>query len=139
MAWFLVKSDPEEYSFDDMQKDGATIWDGIHSFAAIGHIKAMKPGDMVFVYHSQTDKTIVGLAEVCDHPFLNTKDPRFSWAVELKFITRFKRPVSLAEMKLAPELKDFMLIRQTRLSVMPVDHVSLGWLRAQIPELAQYP
>lgn len=136
MAWYLVKSDPEEYSLNNLEKDTTTTWDGVHSFAAIGHIKAMKPGDMVLVYHSLTEKAIVGLAEVEDHPFLNTNDPRFSWAVQLRFVTRFAKPITLAVMKETPELADFMLIRQSRLSVMPVNIETLNWLRKQLPEIA---
>lgn len=137
MAWFLVKSDPDEYSLDNLEKDGSTTWDGVHSFAAIGHIKAMKPGDLTLIYHSLKEKSIVGLAEVEDHPFLNTNDPRFSWAVNLKFTLRFKHPVTLATMKAIDDLKDFMLIRQSRLSVMPVDPSTLKWLKQHIPEITK--
>jgi predicted RNA-binding protein with PUA-like domain len=135
VAWFLVKSDPDEYSFNDLEKDGTTVWDGVHSFAAIGHIKAMKPGDLVLVYHSQTSKAIVGLAEVVNHPFLNTKDPRFSWAVELKFERSFTTPMPLHVMKAAPELQDFMLVKQSRLSVMPVPLSTIKWIASRTPEL----
>ena len=70
MNYFLVKADPEEdYSIDDLKRDGETDWTGVHSFAAIGHVKAMRPGDKVYFYHSQKEKAIVGLAEVSSEPY----------------------------------------------------------------------
>jgi predicted RNA-binding protein with PUA-like domain len=121
MNYFLVKADPDsDYGIDDLKRDGTTIWDGVHNNAAILHIRAMKPGDKVYVYHSQKQKSIVGLAEVVAEPFENTADPRRSWAVKLKYVTTFTSPISLNQLKAIPELQDFSLIRIGRLSVMPV-------------------
>jgi predicted RNA-binding protein with PUA-like domain len=121
MNYFLVKADPEtDYSIMDLKRDGETTWTGVHSFAAIGHIKNMRPGDRVYFYHSQKQKAIVGMAEVSSVPYEDKDDPRTSWAVKLKYIKTYAKPVSLAELKSVPGLSDFALIRIGRLSVMPV-------------------
>lgn len=123
MSWFLVKADPEEdYSIEDLKRDGETAWTGVHSFAAIGHIKAMRPGDWVYFYHSQKQKAIVGTAKVSSEPYEDKEDPRPSWAVKLKYASTFDKPVTLAQLKAIPGLADFALIRIGRLSVMPVSN-----------------
>jgi predicted RNA-binding protein with PUA-like domain len=120
-AWWLVKADPDnDYSIDDLNRDGSTLWDGVHNFQAINNIKLMKTGDFVYIYHSQKAKSIVGLAKVTGEPYENTKDPRKSWAVELSFVKKYDSPVTLSEIKAVDELQDFLLVRHTRLSVMPV-------------------
>ncbi len=121
MSYFLVKADPDsDYGIEDLKKDGETSWDGVHNNAAILHIRAMKPGDIVYVYHSQKQKSIVGMAEVTSEPYENTDDPRRSWAVKLKYLSTLAKPITLAELKTQPDLSDFALIRIGRLSVMPV-------------------
>nr|MBA2279553.1 EVE domain-containing protein [Candidatus Saccharibacteria bacterium] len=102
MNYFLAKTDPDTYSLNDFEKEGVTIWDGVHSNAAILFIKQMRPGDRVFIYESLTTKSIVGRAEVVGEPFENTADPRRSWAVKMKFLNRFARPLSLASIKADP-------------------------------------
>jgi predicted RNA-binding protein with PUA-like domain len=120
-SWWLVKADPDtDYSIDDLEKDGSTNWDGVHNFQAINNIKLMKPGDLVYVYHSQKQKSIVGLAKVTGEPYESTEDPRTSWAVELSFVKKFTNPLSLAAIKAEKDLQEFLLVRHTRLSVMPV-------------------
>lgn len=121
MNQFLVKADPEtDYSIDDLRRDGETAWEGVHNNAAILHIRAMKPGDQVYIYHSQKQKSIVGLAEVSSDPYENKADQRKSWAVKLKYVKTYEKPLSLAKLKAEPGLQDFLLIRIGRLSVMPV-------------------
>lgn len=120
MNYFLAKTDPETYSLADFQKEGETLWDGVHNNAAMLFIQKMKPGDQVFIYESMTSKAIVGLAEVSGEPFLNTADPRRSWAVTMKFIKAYPKPLTLAQIKSTPSLADFKLVRESRLSVMPV-------------------
>jgi predicted RNA-binding protein with PUA-like domain len=131
MATFLVKTDPETYSIEDFEKDGETEWDGVHNYQAINNIKMMQPGDKVYVYLSMSSKSIVALAKVVSEPYENKTDPRFSWAVSLKFIRRTK-PVTLSEIKAEPKLKNFLLVRHSRLSVMPVDETADAWLKEQI-------
>ncbi len=120
MQFFLVKTDPDTYSVADLQKEGSTIWDGVHNYAAIGFIKQMEPGDEIFLYESQGPKAIVGLGKVAGKPFENKDDSRFSWAVRIQFAQRFSRPLTLAEIKADPTFKEFKLVRESRLSVMPV-------------------
>ena len=121
MNYWLVKADPEtDYSIADLERDGQTLWDGVHSNPAILNIQKMRPGDMVYVYHSQKQKAIVGMAQVIGVPFENKADPRRSWAVNLKFVRRFTKTISLAEIKADAAMQQFGLVRQSRLSVMPV-------------------
>jgi predicted RNA-binding protein with PUA-like domain len=121
MNYWLVKADPDtDYSIDDLKHDESTIWDGVHNFQAINNIKLMKPGDFVYIYHSQKQKSIVGLAKVTGEPFENLNDPRKSWAVNLSFVKKYEKPITLADIKAEENLQDFLLVRHTRLSVMPV-------------------
>ncbi len=130
MNYWLAKADPDhDYSIDDLARDGETNWDGVHNNAAILHIQKMRPGDNVYIYHSQKEKSIVGLAEVVGDPYENHEDPRRSWAVRLKFVKKYDSPLHLATIKAAPECQDFALVRIGRLSVMPVPAGVQGWLK----------
>ena len=120
MNYFLAKTDPDTYSLADFQKEGTTLWDGVHNNAAMLFIQKMRPGDLVYIYESLSTKAIVGLAEVIGEPFLNTADPRRSWATTLKFVKKYTTPLPLAAVKADPALADFALVKQSRLSVMPV-------------------
>ena len=121
MAYWLVKSEPNTYSFDDLQRDGRTVWDGVRNNAAALHLKAMKVGDEVLFYHSQEGLAVVGVAKVSKEAFPDASDPsgRFV-AVELEPVRPLARPVTLAEMKTQAALSDMAMIRQSRLSVSPV-------------------
>jgi len=120
-SWWLVKADPDtDYSIDDLEKDGQTEWTGVHNFQAINNIKLMKPGDLVYVYHSQKEKSIVGLAKISGDPYENLKDPRKSWAVRLIYVRKYAKPLHLSTVKANPVFFDFLLVRNSRLSVMPV-------------------
>lgn len=130
MNYFLVKADPDnDYSIEDLMRDQKTIWDGVHNNAAILNIRKMRPGDKVFIYHSQAQKSIVGLTSVSGEPFENKADPRRSWAVELSFLQIFDKPFSLADIKADPTFADFALVRIGRLSVMPVTGEALKKLK----------
>ncbi|MFZ5624891.1 MAG: EVE domain-containing protein [Gemmatimonadota bacterium] len=120
MHW-LLKSDPETYGFDDLVRDGKTVWDGVKNPQALGYIGQMKAGDMALVYHSNEGKAIVGLARITSDPYPDpkAKDPRLL-VVDLAADRRLARPVPLADIKADPAFKDFALVRQARLSVMPV-------------------
>jgi predicted RNA-binding protein with PUA-like domain len=120
MNYFLAKTDPETYSTDDFMKEGVTLWDGVHNFAAIGFIKQMKPGDYVYIYESMSTKAITAIAEVIDLPFENTLDPRKSWAVHLRFIKKYPTSLSLKTVKADRRMQDFALVKQSRLSTMHV-------------------
>lgn len=132
MTHYLAKSDPEDYSIADLQKDGKTVWDGVHNFQAINMIKKMKPGDLVYFYQSQTDKAIVGLMKVVSEPYENKKDKRYSWVVDVEFVKKYDRAVTLADFKNEGKFNDFSLIRQARLSVMEVPDKVREWIEKKI-------
>jgi predicted RNA-binding protein with PUA-like domain len=121
MAYWLVKSEPNKYSFDDLRRDGKTVWDGVRNNTAALHLKAMKRGDQVFYYHSQEGLAVVGVAEVAREAFVDPTDPtgRFV-AVELTPERALPKPVTLAEMKANPALANMAMLRLFRLSVSPV-------------------
>jgi predicted RNA-binding protein with PUA-like domain len=117
----LVKSEPNTYSFADLERDGRTVWDGVRNNAAALHLKAMAESDEVLFYHSQEGLAVVGIAKVVRTAFPDASDPagRFV-AVELAPVRALKRPVTLAEMKAEPALAEMAMVRQSRLSVSPV-------------------
>ena len=120
MPYWLVKSEPSVYSWDQFVKDKKTTWDGIRNYAARLHVRAMKKGDEVLFYHSNEGLEIVGIAKVVKEAYQDptTKD---DWsAVELKAHKKLKKPVSLDEIKKDKRLADMALIRISRLSVQPV-------------------
>lgn len=118
---WLMKSEPEKYAFADLQRDGATNWDGVRNNQAALYLKAMKVGDQALFYHSQKDLAAVGLMTVSKEAFLDPSDPagRFV-AVEVKPLRPLKQPVTLAQMKAEPKLADMKMFRQFRLSVVPI-------------------
>ena len=118
---WLVKTEPNTYSFADLQRDGRTVWDGVRNPAAAQRLKGMSEGDEVFVYHSGDDKAVVGLAKVARTAFPDPGDSSGRWvAVELAAGRALKRPVTLAEMKSDPSLSQLEVLRQGRLSVAQV-------------------
>ncbi len=121
MAYWLVKSEPGTWSWDDQVRDGTTHWDGVRNYQASNNLKAMKKGDLCFFYHSVNEKRIVGIVEVVKEYYPDHTDAsgRFGM-VDLKAVKPFEQPVSLAEIKAEPRLEEMALIRQSRLSVMPV-------------------
>ena len=131
MQYFLAKTDPDTYSIDDLEREKITIWDGVHNHQAIAAIKNMMLGDTVYIYHSQTDKAIVGLAKVVGQPYENKLDERFSWAVKVRFIKRTV-PIKLSEIKSDPAVSHFALVRNSRLSTMSVPHDVATWLNSRL-------
>jgi predicted RNA-binding protein with PUA-like domain len=132
MAYFLAKTDPDTYSIDDLIKEKETIWDGVHNFQAINVIKKMRPGDLVYIYHSQTEKAIVGLMEIIGEPYENKDDARKSWAVKVRFVKKYSTTVSLSQFKAEPSFKDFLLIRNGRLSTMEVPENIQEWIESKV-------
>ena len=119
MARWLMKSEPESYGWSDLMRDGATEWDGVRNNAARLHLKAMKPGDEAFFYHSMSDKAVVGIMRVTRGAEPDPKDK--DWvSVRVEPVQPLERPVTLAEIKAEPKLAKMELIRQSRLSVAPV-------------------
>jgi predicted RNA-binding protein with PUA-like domain len=119
MAHWLMKSEPESYSWDDLVRDGGTEWDGVRNNAARLHLKAMKKGDEAFFYHSMSDKAVVGIMRIAREARPDPKAP--DWvSVRVEPVKALSRPVTLAEIKAEPKLAKMELIRQSRLSVAPV-------------------
>lgn len=121
MGRWLVKTEPDDYSFQDLQKAGRDVWDGVRNHAALKHMRAMKVGDEVFVYHTGNVRSIVGLARVVAEAYPDPQADDEKWVVvDLEAVTPLPRPVSLAEIKADPAFSDWELVRISRLSVMPV-------------------
>lgn len=122
MNYWLVKSEPAAYSWYDFVRDGSTAWTGVRNFQARNYLQQMQPGDLVLFYHSVTDKTVVGVAEVAAIAAPDTSAPPDSgWvAVALRAQQALPQPVSLAKIKQDLRLSQIGLLRQSRLSVMPL-------------------
>jgi len=116
---WLIKSEPAAYSWDDLVREGETLWDGIRNHRAANNLRAMKKGDRAFFYHSVTGKEIVGIAEISESGLADPKDEKWA-AVRIKPVRPLARPVTLAAVKADPAFADFALVRQARLSVVPV-------------------
>ncbi len=128
--YWLVKSEPETYSWDDFVRDGRTDWTGVRNYAARLHLKAMRTGDEVCFYHSNEGKSVVGLARVTRTAFPDTTADEEGWvAVELAAVKPLSKPVTLAQMKSEPALKQMALIRQSRLSVSPLTPAEFALIR----------
>lgn len=118
MAHWLVKSEPDKYSWDQFVNDKVTYWDGVRNYAARNNLRAMKKGDEVLYYHSNEGMEIVGIAEVVKESYQDPTTEEVAWlVVDLKPVRRLKNPVSLAQMKSDPRLADMDLVRLGRLSV----------------------
>ena len=125
MAYWLVKSEPSSYSWDQMVKDGRTFWSGVRNFQASANLKAMKKGDHAFFYHSGEEKAVVGIIEIIKEYYPDHTDESGKFGmVDVKTIGPVKTPVTLAAIKAEPKLKNLALIRQSRLSVVPIDDAS---------------
>jgi predicted RNA-binding protein with PUA-like domain len=114
-----MKSEPESYSWADLVRDGGTEWDGVRNNAARLHLRAMKPGDEAFLYHSMSDKAVVGIMRIASDPHPDAKDENWV-AVRVEPVRALERPVTLTEIKAEPGLAEMELLRQSRLSVAPV-------------------
>jgi predicted RNA-binding protein with PUA-like domain len=119
MAYWLMKSEPESYSWENLLRDGETEWDGVRNFAARLHLRAMKPGDRGLFYHSGDVKAVVGIMEIASDPHPDPKDAEWT-AVRVKPVEAVDPPVTLKAMKAEPKLAEMVMLRQSRLSVSPV-------------------
>lgn len=121
MAYWLLKSEPSAYSWDQLVKDKRTNWSGVRNFQAAANLKAMKKGDRAFFYHSGEGKEIVGVAEIVKEAYPDTTDKTGRFVmVDVVPVEPVKTPVSLAAIKATPALKNMALVRLSRLSVSPV-------------------
>ncbi len=121
MNYWLLKSEPSTWSWNDQVKEGASMWDGVRNYQARNNLKKMKTGDHCFFYHSVTEKSIIGIVKVVKESYPDPTDESGKFlAVDVKAIKKFRNPVSLQEIKKIKKLSDIALIRQSRLSVMPI-------------------
>lgn len=121
MAYWLIKSEPFKYSWDQFVKDGQTHWDGVRNYAARNNLRAMKKGDEVFYYHSNEGLEIVGIAKVVKEAYQDPTTDEEAWVVvDFKPVKKLKRPVGLKDIKEVPSLQNMDLLRLGRLSVQSV-------------------
>ena len=127
-GYWLLKTEPTDYAYNDLKKDRKTIWDGVSNNLALKHLRNMKKGDLAFIYHTGKERTLVGIAEVVSDPYPDPKqkDPRLA-VVDVKARQELSRGVPLQEIKSDTTFSDFLLVRLPRLSVMPV--TSSQWKR----------
>ena len=118
MAYWLMKTEPEEYGFHHLEQKERDVWDGVRNFTAIKNIRKMTPGDMAFIYHTGKQKSIVGVAEIVSSAYPAPGEKKF-FNVDVASRYRLPRPVSLAEIKSNPIFAGWELVRLPRLSVMP--------------------
>lgn len=122
MNYWLVKSEPGEYSFDDLLKDGTTVWSGVRNYAARNNLRAMKMGELVLFYHSVDDREVVGVSKVSKEAYPDPTAETGDWsAVDLIPVRKLKNHVHLSSIKQTPELQNIALVRIGRLSVMPLE------------------
>ena len=119
--YWLLKSEPDAWSWDNQVKEGASMWDGVRNYQARNNLKEMKKNDLCFFYHSVTERSIVGIVKVVKeyYPDPTDKTGRFV-VVDVKAIKKLKKPVSLDQIKENSKLQDIALVKQSRLSVMPL-------------------
>ncbi len=121
MAYWLLKSEPDVFGWDQQVKNGVEPWNGVRNAMASGNLKAMKKGDQAFFYHSNIGKEIVGIVKVVREAYPEPGDESGRWVcVDVQAVKKLKRPVTLAEIKADPQFADFKLVRMSRLSVVPV-------------------
>jgi predicted RNA-binding protein with PUA-like domain len=125
MAYWLVKTEPDTWSWDQQVRSGRTDWDGVRNHQAANNLRAMKKGDLAFFYHSGEERRIVGVVRVAGEHRPDPKDPAGRFVmVEMETVAPARTPVTLAQIKADPRLKDMVLVRNSRLSVQPVDPAS---------------
>lgn len=121
MEYWLIKSEPNTYSWDDLVELGVDHWDGVRNFKARNNIKAMKVGDLCLFYHSVNEKSIVGIAEVVKEYYKDpTTDDHRWYVMDVKPVRKLKRPITLAEVKADERLSEMQLVKYSRLSVQKV-------------------
>jgi predicted RNA-binding protein with PUA-like domain len=119
MNYWLLKTEPDTFSWDDLVRDKKTGWDGVRNFQARSHLKAMKKGDLAFVYHTGEEKSVVGIAKLTKENYPDPKDNEWV-AVEIAPVNKLKNPVTLAQIKADKRFTTMVLVKASRLSVQPV-------------------
>jgi len=134
MRFFLLKTDPQEYSASDLEREKRTVWDGVANAQAVNFIRQMRPGDRAFIYHSGGESAIVALARIVSAPRPDPASPK-SWVADVEFVCRIEPPVTLREIKADGRFNGWALVRQGRLSTMDVPEEFLAWMRERYPSL----
>ena len=132
MKYYLAKTEPTVYSIDHLERDHKTVWDGVTNPQAVRAIRAMKPGDRVFLYHSGDVRAVVGIATVLSAGRDDAKNPK-SAVVDLAYGGRLDPPTSLSDIKQSGMFDDWALVRQSRLSTMQAPEKFVQWMRARYP------
>ena len=121
MKYWLLKSEPNAWSWDNQVKEGASMWDGVRNYQARNNLKEMKKNDLCFFYHSVTEKSIIGIVKIVKEYYLDPTDKTGRFVVvDVKATKKLQNPVSLDQIKKNNKLKDIALVKQSRLSVMPL-------------------
>ena len=121
MSQWLLKTEPSVYSLEQLKKDQSTNWNNIRNFQARKYLREMKRGEKALIYHSNEDRAVVGIAEIIREAYPDIDPEGGDWSqVDVRYVKTFPKPVTLAEIKANPKLKDIALIKQSRLSTMPV-------------------
>ena len=124
MKYWLLKSEPNTWSWDNQVREGASMWDGVRNYQARNNLKKMKKGDQAFFYHSVSEKSVVGIVKVVKEYYNDPTDETKRFVVvDVKAIKKLKNSVSLNEIKLNKKLKNIALVKQSRLSVMPITNI----------------
>lgn len=128
MAYWLLKTEPREYSYTDLEQEGVTVWDGVSNALALKHLRTMEPGDTALIYHTGKEKSIIGTSEIVSQPYADPvlDDPK-RVVVRVKVGKRIPHPISLAQIKQDKYFTNFDLVRLPRLSVVPIS--SSHWQR----------
>ena len=127
MNYWLLKSEPDVWSIEQQKKAGikGAAWDGVRNYQAANNLRKMKKGDLCFFYHSNIGKEIVGIVKVVRSAFMDKTDKKKRFvAVQVRFVSKFKRAISLEKIKKSKKISHLALIKQSRLSVMPIDYKS---------------
>lgn len=121
MAYWLLKTEPENYSYSDLERDRSTVWDGVNNTLALKHMRTMLIGDLALIYHSGKERQVVGVAEVVSQPY---SDPKLNDAkrvvVDMRAVRKVPQPITLEQIKQDGNFENFDLLRLSRLSVVPV-------------------
>ncbi len=133
MKYFLAKTDPGTYSIDDLKRDKRTVWDGVTNALAVRAIRAMRPKDRIFIYHSGGASAVVGMARVVAGP-KDAEGNAKSAVVEMEFVSRIEPAVTLKEIKESGLFGDWVLVRQGRLSTMEAPEKFVQWMRGKFPK-----
>lgn len=121
MAYWLLKTEPEEYSYCDLERDGTTVWEGVSNSLALKHLRTMEIGDLALIYHTGKERRVIGVAQVVSQPYPDPKlDDAKRVVVQVQALRRVQEPITLTQIKQDGNFEGFDLVRLTRLSVVPV-------------------